>query len=162
MTRFESHVALDASTRQSLVSTLNTQLATLVDLHWQTKQAHWNVKGREFLMRHELFDRLAEHARGWADDVAERAGALGGYARGTARMSAENTVLPEYDVEAVDGTDHVRTLIERFEAFTSQLRDALGESAELGDPITEDPYTEIARQAELDLYFLQSHLDNAA
>jgi starvation-inducible DNA-binding protein len=35
------------------------QLAGTLDPYTQTKQAHWNVKGSDFIQLHELFDDLA-------------------------------------------------------------------------------------------------------
>ena len=42
-----------------LIELLNQSLASVFDLHSQTKQAHWNVKGEEFDQLHELFDEIA-------------------------------------------------------------------------------------------------------
>ena len=68
--------------RPTLVTLLNQVLADLGDLYSQTKQAHWNVRGRNFYPTHLLFDQLADLAEENWDDVAERAVQLGGYARG--------------------------------------------------------------------------------
>ena len=75
--------------RESSVALLNQALADLGDLYSQTKQAHWNVRGKNFYPHHLLFDAVAETAEAHWDDVAERAIQLGGYARGTSRMTAK-------------------------------------------------------------------------
>lgn len=41
------------------------------------KQAHWNVRGSNFIAIHELLDDIVEHAQESADDAAERIVALG-------------------------------------------------------------------------------------
>ncbi|WP_261164060.1 Dps family protein [Microbacterium sp. Marseille-Q6965] len=41
------------------------------------KQAHWHVRGANFVGVHEFLDTLVEHAGGWADEAAERIIALG-------------------------------------------------------------------------------------
>jgi starvation-inducible DNA-binding protein len=41
------------------------------------KQAHWNVRGRDFLEVHEFLDTVVDHAQAWADLAAERVVALG-------------------------------------------------------------------------------------
>ena len=38
---------------------LNEHLADAIDLQLQAKQAHWNIKGPNFVGLHELFDRVA-------------------------------------------------------------------------------------------------------
>ncbi|WP_284069874.1 Dps family protein, partial [Escherichia coli] len=41
------------------------------------KQAHWHVRGANFVGVHELLDTIVEPAQDWADSAAERIGALG-------------------------------------------------------------------------------------
>ena len=52
-----------------MVSLLNQQLADTFDLYSQVKQAHWNVKGPQFIALHELFDRLAEELLAYVDQT---------------------------------------------------------------------------------------------
>ena len=158
-TKFTSHVSLPDETKDALVATLNTSLATTVDLHSQVKQAHWNIKGPQFFARHELFDAMAGRLRKYADAIAERATTLGGYANGTTRLSAESSKLPEYDLRAVDGKHHIRVLVDRFSEYTAFIRTAIDEASKKQDPATEDLYTEVLRGAELDMWFLESHLN---
>lgn len=154
---FPSHVNLPAEARLELISLLNICLANAIDLHWQVKQAHWNIRGKHFYSRHELFDDLAKHLRKQADTVAERAGTLGGYAEGTIRLAANNSQLPEYDLEAVDGDSHLRALVERFARYAASMRDGIRRSEDLEDPVTVDLLTQILGEVELDLWFLESH-----
>lgn len=156
--RFPCSVKLADDTRKTLIEGLNVALATSMDLFTQVKQAHWNLKGPQFFARHQLFDDLASHLNEHADDYAERAATLGGYATGTLRMAAERTVLKPYDERAVSGVDHLRALRERFAAYTTLLRNGIEVSQTAGDPATEDLYIEKLRSAEFDLWFLESHL----
>ena len=45
--------------REKVIAILNQRLADAVDLKSQAKQAHWNVKGPNFIALHELFDQVA-------------------------------------------------------------------------------------------------------
>jgi starvation-inducible DNA-binding protein len=156
--RNPSHVQLPLAARGELVQGLNKALGTTLDLAFQVKQAHWNIRGPQFFARHELFDRLAKSLYEMADTIAERAATLGGYAEGTLRLSAKNSDLPEYDLKAADGAQHILVLTERYGAYTGMLREALAKADESEDPVTEDLYTECLRAAELDLWFLESHI----
>lgn len=158
-TRFSNHVSLPEVTKAQLNQTLNVALATTLDLHSQVKQAHWNIKGPQFFARHELFDNLATKLREYADAIAERAATMGGYANGTVRLGAEASKLPEYDLRAVDGKQHVKTLVDRYGTYTAFIRDAVREASDKEDPATEDLYTEVLRGTELDMWFLESHLN---
>lgn len=157
--QFTNHVSLPKETKTKLIDTLNAVLATTSDLRSQVKQAHWNIKGPQFVARHELFDSLAAKLVGYADATAERAATLGGYATGTVRQSAERSKLPEYDERAVDGKHHIKTLVDRYSEYNRLIRNAVREAAVLEDPATEDLFTEILRATELDMWFLESHLN---
>src|SRR5574339_962489 len=87
---------LSEQTRRKVIVVLNQHLADALDLQLQAKQAHWNVKGPSFFSLHELFDKVAEELEGFIDEIAERAVALGGVARGTVRIAARSSRLNEY------------------------------------------------------------------
>jgi starvation-inducible DNA-binding protein len=157
-----SHVNLPQDAREQLIDMLNTLLANAIDLHWQVKQAHWNIRGTHFYSRHLLFDEVAKHARKHADSYAERAGALGGYAQGTIRLATNNSQLPEYDLQAVDGEAHIRALVERVGRYAASLRDGINRSDDLNDPVTTDLLTQTLGETEEDLWFLESHLNGDA
>ncbi len=156
--KFPSHIALPRETREALIELLNTCLATSIDLHSQVKQAHWNIRGKHFLSWHELFDEVATHVREQTDQLAERAGALGGYAQGTLRLAARHTELDEYDLSAITGDDHLRILVDRIARYGELLRDRIHRSDELNDPVTTDMLTRILGEVEHDLWLLESHL----
>jgi len=155
---FPTSIDLKPATRQTIIDLCNQQLADSLDLYSQTKQAHWNVKGKDFFQLHTLFDALAANALEHIDLIAERATALGGYATGTARMSASNSTLPEYPTDAIDGPEHVRALVERFAAYAASTRAAIDQAADAGDQSTSDLFTEVSRQVDKDLWFLEAHL----
>ena len=80
---FDTRNDLPAGSRTKVVELLNARLADAIDLGTQTKHAHWNVKGANFIALHELFDKLAESVEDQIDTIAERVTALGGRALGT-------------------------------------------------------------------------------
>jgi starvation-inducible DNA-binding protein len=155
---FKTHNSLPEDTREKLVRLLNQQLADSLDLYSQTKQAHWNVKGKDFYQLHLLFDAHAAHVLEWIDEIAERATALAGTATGTVRMSAAATRLPEYPTDITEGLDHVAALVERWGNYATTSREAIDFADEHGDQDTADLFTDISRQADMDLWFLEAHL----
>jgi len=156
--RHRTRIDIPEDARAQLIELLNARLADALDLYTQTKQAHWNVKGTDFIQLHELFDELAGHVLGFVDLVAERATTLGGTALGTARMAAEVSCLPEYPLDAIHGPAHVTALADRFAAFGAQVREAIGTADKLGDADTNDIFVEVSRQVDTDLWFLEAHL----
>jgi starvation-inducible DNA-binding protein len=158
--RFETRIDLADQDRRPLIDLLNERLADTADLYSQIKQAHWNVKGLNFFQLHELFDQLAAEVFPFMDLIAERATALGGAALGTARMAAASSSLPEYPVEAAEGREHLKALIDRYAAFTSNIRKAIDVADEHHDKGTADIFTEISRTVDKQLWFLEAHIQS--
>ena len=156
--QFTTHIDIPADKRAELIEMLNSNLADTLDLYTQVKQAHWNVKGTDFYQLHLLFDEIAGEVEPFIDLLAERATLLGGYATGTARMAAENSALPEYPTDAIEGLQHLNALIERFGLYCGRIRRAIDDSDQLGDPSTADLYTEISRVVDKRLWFLEAHV----
>ena len=157
---FRTAIDIPESRRQQLIELLNARLADSTDLKTQTKHAHWNVKGQQFFQLHELFDQIAPHFDDYADLIAERAVQLGGVANGTLREAASASAIPEYDLSAVSGTDHVKALVKQISIFAKLVREAIDRSDSLGDKDTADIFTEVSRQVDKDLWFLEAHLQN--
>lgn len=161
-TPFRSSVPVDADARGKLVGALDTSLAGALDGFLMSKQAHWTLRGPFFFARHELFDQVAEHLEAQSDNLAERIGTLGGYPHGTLRMAGKNTPLDQMPEGETDGTKLIRLLVDRLAAYATQLRDGIALSQKVEDAATEDLFTEAVREIELDMWFLESHLDNEA
>lgn len=155
---FSTRIDLSIEVREKIIILLNQHLADAIDLYSQTKQAHWNVKGPQFFQLHELFDKLAEEVEDQVDTLAERATSLGGIARGTARLAAAASRLPEYPAESTTGRQHLEALAVRFAALAITTRAAIDTASTLGDAGTADLFTEVSRALDKALWFLESHI----
>jgi starvation-inducible DNA-binding protein len=155
---FKTKNDLSEATRVKVVELLNARLADCKDLQTQTKQAHWNVKGPNFIALHELFDKINEDVEDYVDDIAERAVQLGGAAEGTARMAAKRSSLNEYPANVADGRSHVEALSSVLAAFGKSARKAISDANEFGDLDTADLFTEISRGTDKWLWFVEAHL----
>ncbi len=157
---FKTRNDMDSDTRKHVIALLNEHLACTFDLMSQTKQAHWNVKGKHFIGLHELFDDFAEGLEDYVDKVAERVTALGGIAMGTARMAAQSSQLEEYPTDITDGMAHVKALSERYSALGAMIRAGIDQAGELDDKDTADLFTELSRDLDKWLWFLEAHLQD--
>ena len=132
---------LPEDARMKLVELLNTRLADAIDLQTQCKQAHWNVKGPEFIALHKLFDEVNGAVEEYVDLIAERAVQLGGVADGTARVVAKRSSLPEYPaVKGGDGREHVAALSAVLSAFGKLVFSARSETHAGNKRATTRPY----------------------
>ena len=154
---FKTKNGLSEATRVKAVELLIARLADCIDLQTQTKHAHWNVKGPNFIALHELFDRINEEVEDYVDDIAERAVQLGGVAEGTARMVAKRSSLSEYPANTVDGRSHVEALSSVLASFGKSVRRATTETNDLGDADTADLFTEISCSIDKWLWFVEAH-----
>jgi starvation-inducible DNA-binding protein len=147
---------LPEAVRTKAIALLNERLADCIDLQTQTKQAHWNVKGPNFIGLHELFDQINAAVEDYVDEIAERAVQLGGVAEGTARTAAKRSALAEYP-SVVDGAAHVDALSSALAAFGKLARKAIDQSNDFGDLDTADLFTEVSRGIDKWLWFVEAH-----
>jgi starvation-inducible DNA-binding protein len=155
---FKTKNDLSETIRVKAIELLNARLADAIDLQTQTKQAHWNVKGPNFIALHELFDKVNEDVEDYVDELAERVVQLGGVAEGTVRMAAKRSSLSEYPANTVDGHAHVEALSSALAAFGKSARKGIDQADELGDLDTADIFTEISRGIDKWLWFVEAHL----
>ena len=153
-----TRIDLPEQNRDQVCEILNDALAETLDLKTQVKQAHWNVKGVHFYQLHLLFDEMASELEEFVDLVAERVTTLGGTAMGTVRMAADKTTLPDYPTDILEGMDHVVALADRYAQYGESVRENIDVTDHLQDKDTADIFTEISRQIDLRLWFLEAHL----
>jgi starvation-inducible DNA-binding protein len=156
--KFATRISIPESARDELIDLLNARLAEALDLYGQLKQAHWNVKGSDFIQLHELYDAIAAEVIDHVDLIAERATTLGGRALGTVRMAASASSLDEYPLDAVDGPATLEVIADRLAAFGALLRSDIDTSTTLGDQDTADLFTEVSRAIDKNLWFVEAHL----
>jgi starvation-inducible DNA-binding protein len=144
--------------RRAMIHLLNQHLADVLDLGLQAKQAHWNVKGPNFIGLHELFDKVAEDLEEFSDDIAERAVELGGVALGTIQVISKKSRLSPYPLDLVSGRKHVTALSDALAKFAASIRAAIDLAARNGDADTADLFTEVSRGVDKLLWFVEAHL----
>ena len=153
-----TRIDLPETVRRKVIDLLNQHLADVLDLRLQAKQAHWNVKGPHFIALHGLFDKLAEELEQFADDIAERAVALGGVAMGTSQVISKQSRLSAYPVNLSSGKDHVEAMADRLAEFGKSVRAAIDVATRLGDADTADLFTGVSRSVDKLLWLVEAHL----
>ena len=105
---------------------------------------------------HKLFDDLAEPLEEPIDEVAERAVTLGGVALGTVRTAAKNSELAEFP-HAPGAMEYAQELAKRFATVANSVRKAIADADDLDDAGTADLLTQISRELDKSVYFLEAH-----
>lgn len=145
----------------ALIQLLNARLADTIDLLYQAKQAHWNVTGPDFYALHGFFEKISDELREHVDDIAERVTQLGGQAEGTLKMAAERSSLPDYPRHLSSGAAHLEALSKGLEAAATSMRDAIDQTANLGDEVTLDILVGAGRAIEKLLWMVRAHGEQA-
>lgn len=141
-----------------VVEQLNLMVAIAADLRSQTKQAHWTVVGPNFIALHKLFDEVAEVLLAHVDLYAERVRALQAIPMGTVRHAAQASPLDEFPEGEIDEQETLRLILERLEAYSESLTKAIDVCDEAEDMTSQDILIEGQQQADLQAYFVRSHL----
>jgi starvation-inducible DNA-binding protein len=158
VTKNTSRIELASNVKSAMIQLLNARLADTLDLALLTKQAHWNLKGIQFIAVHEMLDGFRTEIDGHTDTIAERVAQLGGIALGTAQTVAEKTSLKPYPTDISSVLDHLNALTDRYAATANSIRSAIDAADEAGDKNTADIFTGVSRSLDKALWFLQSHL----
>jgi starvation-inducible DNA-binding protein len=155
---FPTRNDLPEDARRQVVAVLNGVVADLLDLYSQTKHAHWNLKGPNFIGLHKLLDELAEGVEGQADEAAERATALGGVVLGTVRMSAATTRLSDFPADVFSTRTVAQVLADRYAAAGKLVRGGIDTADALDDKATADLLTDVSRLLDKSTWLLESHV----
>lgn len=149
---------LKSNAKSTAMALLNARLADSIDLALITKQAHWNLKGPQFIGIHLMLDGFRKEQDEWVDTMAERITQLGGTALGTTQAVAQGTSLAPYPTDIYAIADHLKELIDRYAKVANAIRAAIDEADEAGDADSADIFTEVSRGLDKQLWFLEAHM----
>jgi len=155
---YPSKIDLTPDHREQICTLLNARLADIIDLTQQAKQAHWNVKGPQFIALHKLFDEVYETFAGLTDEIAERIIALGGIADGVVQVVAKKTTLPAYPLKIHEAQAHLDALSTALAVFGKSVRQDIDHAEELKDAGTADLFTQVSRTTDKYLWFVEANL----
>ncbi|WP_126146909.1 Dps family protein [Synechococcus elongatus] len=88
-----SRMDLAPRSRAIVADELNKLSITLIDLRLKARQAHWNIRGKDFYQLHQLFDDIQGFLDEFSDRLAERIAGLGGYATACVHCIAKHSPL---------------------------------------------------------------------
>jgi starvation-inducible DNA-binding protein len=147
----------DPDVTSGVAQFLGPVVTDLTALSVDGKQAHWHVRGQNFLAVHELLDQVVDHARDYADTAAERVVALGLPIDARIQTVGVKATTPKLTAGFQQSDVVIGEIIAQIDAALVTIRTAVDELAEL-DPVSQDVVIEIARALEKDRWFLFAHV----
>ncbi|KJQ55818.1 Dps family protein [Microbacterium sp. SA39] len=152
-----STTAIDPTVAAAAAQFLSPVVLGLQALTVNGKQAHWHVRGANFVGVHELLDTIVAHAGDFADTAAERIVALG--LPIDARVSAVAAKAGATGVPAgfTQSDELIRAVIADIDAILVDVRAAVDGLDEV-DLTSQDVAIEIQRGLDKDRWFLVSHI----
>jgi starvation-inducible DNA-binding protein len=147
--------------RQAISRDLQATMQELVDLSLIGKQLHWAVVGPTFRPVHLELDELVDSWRDLADEVAERAVALGFVPDGQARAVAAESRLTPVPAEALDGHAVVRHIADRIAQVSESVRERMDRLGER-DVVSQDVLIDVVRALEKQQWMMRAQLSGRA
>lgn len=121
------------------------------------KQAHWHVRGRNFIGVHELLDAVVAHVQDYADLAAERIVALGLPVDARLSTVAAKATVPQLPDGFQQSDDTVAQLVGQLDAALVTVRAAVQGLDEL-ELSSQDVAIEIERGLVKDRWLLLAHV----
>jgi starvation-inducible DNA-binding protein len=124
-------------------------------LYQKLRAYHWTVRGEQFFLLHELFEKLYHQAADAQDGLAERMVALGFPPARTLKEQLTTTRLKE-DATSPDAMAMVRNVLSDFVFLNQTLRELARDASQLSDTATMNLADAIADRNEKTVWMLRA------
>ncbi|WP_324662141.1 DNA starvation/stationary phase protection protein DpsA [Haloarcula sediminis] len=154
----ENDLRLDVEKSEQIIDALNQDLANTYVLYHQVKKHHWNVEGAEFRDLHLFLGDAAANLEDGADELAERAQALGGTPISGPAAQEEHASVEYEGQDIYDIRTSLEHDLEVYGDIIEATRDHIELAENLGDHATAQILRENLVQIEEDAHHIEHYL----
>ena len=138
---------------------LSKLLADEYILTTKTRNAHWNIEGKDFFIMHKFFEQQFRELDELVDSIAEQIRTLGHFAPATLKVFLELAQLSETTKELNRSDSLIKILLSDHEQIISFIRENIQTVTEkLSDLGTADFLTGLISAHEKMAWMLRAHL----
>ena len=138
---------------------LSKLLADEYILTTKTRNAHWNIEGKDFFIMHKFFEQQFRELDELVDSIAEQIRTLGHFAPATLKVFLELAQLSETTKELNRSDSLIKILLSDHEQIISFIRENIQTVTEkLSDLGTADFLTGLIAAHEKMAWMLRAHL----
>jgi starvation-inducible DNA-binding protein len=142
-----------------IAHSLNIFLSDEHVLYIKTRNAHWNIEGRDFFSMHKFFEAQYQQLEKIIDDVSERIRTLGHYSIATMHGFLSLTHLTETMRGKNNSEGFIQTLLEDHQSIIMHLRHSIRQIAEqFGDTGSSNFLNDLIEKHEKIAWMLRAHL----
>jgi len=156
----ENELRLPVEKSEQIVEALNTDLAATYVLYHQLRKHHWNVSGAEFRDLHLFLGDAAGNAEEAADEIAERAQALGGTPVAGGKALEEHAPVDPEGEDVYDIRTSLENDLDLYGDIIESLRDHVELTTNLGDHATAEILRGILVEVEEDAHHVEHYLED--
>ncbi|WP_138006381.1 DNA starvation/stationary phase protection protein DpsA [Halalkalirubrum salinum] len=132
----ENALRLETDKAEQIIDALNADLADAYVLYHQLHKHHWNVEGAEFHDIHVFLQEVYEDVEAAADELAERAQALGGIPHASMDALSEAATVEAEDEDVYDIRTSLANDVEMMGDIIESYRQHIELAENLGDYAT--------------------------
>lgn len=156
-TKVQAPHTLSAETAAGVAQMLTPVVHNLIALSINVKQAHWHLRGANFIGVHEFLDQVQKHAIDAYDTAAERIIALGLPVDARFATAADKATNPTPAEGFQQYEECIAGVVEQIDASLEVIYRAINELDDI-DLVSQDLVIAMAEQFDKDRWFLYSHI----
>jgi len=156
----DNALRLSEDKSEQIIDALNTDLASAYVLYHQLKKHHWNVEGAEFRDLHLFLGDAAGNVEDAADELAERAQALGGTPVAGGKALEEHAPVEPEGEDVYDIRTSLENDLDVYGDIIESLRGHVELATNLGDHATAEILREILVETEEDAHHIEHYLED--